>query len=100
MIHNKRGQTLILFVILIPIMLGLCALVIDTGLVIANKSHLKEVTKTVIKETIEEMNVDMIKTLLEKNDVDCQNLEVKIVDDRMYITNEIEIDTYLGQLLE
>ena len=39
---NKHGQTLILFVILIPIILLLLAFVVDIGLVITNKIKTKE----------------------------------------------------------
>ena len=47
---NKHGQTLILFVILIPIILLLLAFVVDLGLVITNKIKTEEVTKQVIKD--------------------------------------------------
>ncbi len=49
---NKHGQTLILFVILIPIILILMALVVDTGLVLAKKIQVKEITKEVIEECL------------------------------------------------
>ena len=45
---NKHGQTLILFVILIPILLGLAAFVIDVGFMVSKRVELKEVSKTII----------------------------------------------------
>ena len=46
---NKRGQTLILFIILIPILLGFGAFIVDVSLVISKNVELKEVSKTIIK---------------------------------------------------
>ena len=71
---NKRGQTLALFVILIPILLVIAAFVIDMGVVIYNKSHLKEVSKMALNENVDNLdNTNNIKKILEKNKVDINN---------------------------
>lgn len=99
---NKKGQTLILFVIMIPIILGIAALVIDVGVIFANKSHLKEVTKTAIRENISNIdnNTDTkIKNILIKNEVNVDNLEIKISDNKINVKNEISIDSIFGSII-
>lgn len=99
---NKKGQTLILFVIMIPIILGIAALVIDVGVIFANKSHLKEVTKTAIRENISNIDNDTdtkIKNILIKNEVNVDNLEIKISDNKINVKNEISIDSIFGSII-
>lgn len=99
MIHNRQGQTLIVFVILIPILIGFAALVIDTGLVIYSKVHLREVTKTVIKDTIHEPNEEHIKKLLKDNNVDIDNLKIEIDSNKIVINNEFRVDSIFGAII-
>ena len=103
MIKNKHGQTLILFVILIPIMVLLCAFVIDTGLVIAEKHHLKEVTKTIIKEeflNISDDNINnKINELFLKNEIDVSKLKINIAENKLEIKNEIAVASIFGNII-
>lgn len=100
---NKHGQTLIIFIILIPIFLGILALVIDVGLVISKKSELKEITKTVIKETIKDLKNDnlneQIINLFAKNNIEVDNLRIETNEESITIKNEIEIDSIFGNIL-
>lgn len=96
---NKRGQTLILFVILIPILLGLCALVIDVGLIVSKSTHLKEVSKTIIEEVMPEASIEEIEDLFIKNDIPVSQLEVQIEDEKIRIQNEYEIDSIFGSVI-
>lgn len=96
---NKRGQTLILFVILIPILLGLCALVIDVGLIVSKSTHLKEVSKTIIEEVMPEASIEEIEDLFIKNDIPVSQLEVQIEDEKIRIQNEYEIDSIFGSII-
>ena len=77
---NKHGQTLIIFIILIPMFLGILALVIDIGLVVSKKIELKETTKTIVKENIKNLNNKnfnkQISDLLEKNNIETKNLKI------------------------
>ena len=40
MVFNKNGQTLIMFIILLPILLGITAFVIDYGIIVYEKNRL------------------------------------------------------------
>ena len=96
---NKRGQTLILFVILIPILLGMAAVVVDVGYLISKNVELKEVSKTIVEEVIDNASEEKIKDLFLLNDIPVENLEVEILDDRVHIENEYEIDSIFGSII-
>lgn len=97
---NKRGQTLALFIIFIPIFIGLAALVMDTGLVISKKAHLKEVTKTAINAYFnKKMDEEKIKDLLIKNEISVDNLVLEIENNKIMINNEIDVDSIFGGLI-
>lgn len=97
---SKRGQTLVLFIIFIPVFIGLAALVIDTGLVISKKVQLKETTKTIIKEYFNKnLNENEINDLMVKNDVDVGNLVIEIEDNKIALNNETKIDSIFGGLI-
>ena len=77
---NKHGQTLILFVILIPIILLLLAFVVDLGLVITNKIKTEEVTKQIIKDAYL-LDDNKRLELFQKNNINIyrENNKLKIV---------------------
>ena len=50
---NNKGQTLIMFILLIPLILVIMALVIDTSFVYKEKIKFQSVTKTIMKNTYE-----------------------------------------------
>lgn len=97
---NKHGQTLILFVILIPILLLFAALIIDTGIVISKKVHMLEITKEGIKEVLNN-NLDIlsIKELLIENKIDTTKLEINTYDKRIEVKNEIEADSFFASMI-
>ena len=96
---NKNGQTLILFVIMIPILLGLCAFVIDVGSIVLANTKLREVTKTIISDVIDDASIDKIQSLYLKNDIPVENLEVEIKEDQIRVQNEYEIDSIIGSII-
>ncbi len=96
---NKKGQTLILFVILIPILLGLCALVIDVGLIVNEEVKLKEVSKSIIASTIGEVSIEEIKRLYQENDIPINNLKLEVDPYEIRVQNEYEIDSIFGSII-
>lgn len=96
---NKKGQTLILFVIMIPILLGLGAFVVDVSLVISKNVELKEVSKTIIKDVIDQPNQEKIIDLFTENDIPIEHLKVQIDDERISIQNEYTIDSIFGAII-
>lgn len=100
MMLNRHGQTLVLFIILIPILLLLAAFVIDMGVILTNKMQLKEVTKLAIKENIDNPDdINKIKKIFEINEIDISNLEINVIDNKINIKNEIEVKSIFGSVI-
>ena len=93
---NNKGQSLVLFVIILPILLLILILVLDVGKVITVKSELNNINDIVMdyglsnlnKENLEEELINLVK--LNKNDID--NVEVTIDNEKIYITMYEKID--------
>ena len=96
---NKRGQTLILFVILIPILLGLCALVVDTGLIVSKNVELKEVSKTIIQDVWDMASKEKIEELFLENDIPIDQLDVELKDGEIHLFNEYEVSSIFGSII-
>lgn len=100
MMLNRHGQTLVLFIILIPILLLLAAFVIDMGVILTNKMQLKEVTKLAIKENVDNPDdINKIKKIFEINEIDISNLKINVIDNKINIKNEIEVKSIFGSVI-
>lgn len=97
---NNKGQTLVLFIILIPILLILLAFIIDTGILVREANRLNSVTKTVLKDTYKKDDKEkLIKELLEKNKIKTDNLKLKIIKDQVNVKNSYEIESVFGKII-
>ena len=98
---NNKGQTLVLFVIFIPILLLLAAFIIDTGLIIRESTRLKASTKTVLKDIYykEDKTIEKIKELLKKNNINIENAEIEIRDNEIVIANSYDIESIFGKIV-
>ena len=98
---NNKGQTLVLFIIFIPILLLLAAFVIDTGLIIRESTRLKSTTKTVLKDIYykEDKTKEKIIKLLNENDIKTDNIKITINDTSIRVKNSYEIDSIFGKII-
>jgi Flp pilus assembly protein TadG len=100
---NNKGQTLILFVILIPIVLVLMALVIDTSYLYKEKTKLESTTKTIIKNNYDKKDSDdidkIITDLYQKNNIETNNLIISVSDNSLAIKNYYSIDSIFGNII-
>ena len=55
---NNKGQTLVIFLILIPIIIVILTLVIDLGLVQSTKTKMLKVTEMIIEDVIDKEGYD------------------------------------------
>ena len=87
---NKKGQTLIAFVL-------------DTGLLLKEKtkgnSTLRTILKTTYKDYQEENYEEKVKDLLEKNNIPTENTIIKIEETQIHVTNEYEIESIFGSII-
>lgn len=100
---NKKGQTLILFVILLPIFLLLMAFVVDTGIVLKENTKCKSMMKTVLKTTYENRfdthYQEQVEKIMKKNTIPIENLKIKVDQDIIYLENEYEKKSIFGSII-
>ena len=84
---NNKGQVLVLFVILLPIILLLLILTIEAGDIYLDKQKTKNTIREIIKDNIKEPNSERINTLIIQNINDIEEKNVFISEDeiRIYI---------------
>ena len=98
---NNRGQTLIFFVLVIPLLLTILAFVVDTGLILKEYTRFTSTTRTILKTiTYETENYqEKVKQLYEKNKIPTKNLKIEIKAKEIQISNEFEIKSIFGNII-
>lgn len=100
---NNKGQTLIMFILLIPLILVIMALVIDTSFVYKEKIKFQSVTKTIMKTTYENKDTtdfnDKIINLYKKNGIDTNNIVIKVNSDSIVIKNQTKVKSIFGNII-
>ncbi len=88
---NRKGQSLVLFILLLPIMLGIMALVIDVGNAMVTKNSTDNTIEMVLDLALDkDMEQDKIEELLSYNLEDNQNI-VTINDDEIMINSKTNV---------
>ena len=86
---NNKGQSLILFVLFIPILLLVLVLVVDIGKIINLKTELDNISNIVLDYGLDNLdNEELVKELedlvrLNKSNID--NINIKKEEDKIYI---------------
>lgn len=87
---NKKGQALVEFIIILPVMILLIFCVVDFGKVISVKSELENITSDAVLLYQNGKLPDEINSLLTKND-DNLKISYEIKDDYITITSSKKI---------
>lgn len=97
---NNKGQTLVVFIIFIPVIILLMAFIVDTSLMYIAKSKLNDLSKTIIKEIydIEDKN-NKVEELLKVNEINYNNYDIEINDNKVKLSIEEEIDSVFGSMI-
>jgi len=90
--RNNKGQTLVLFVVILPVLLLLLVLIIDVGKMILLNLELNNISEIVLdygidnldKENIRDELINLVK--LNKSDID--EIDIEIVDNKIYLELE------------
>ncbi|MBQ4583511.1 MAG: pilus assembly protein [Bacilli bacterium] len=98
---DKKGQTLVVFVLLIPLFMILAALIIDNSMIVNEKLHLKNVTKDIIRNDLIKTQIDndKIKMLLKKNNIPTDELEIIREKGKLNIKNHYFINSIFGKVV-
>ena len=98
---NNKGQSLVLFVIVLPILLLIVILVIDIGKALVLKQELKNISNIVLDYWLDNLDKEEIKfelvNLVELNNNEIDNVNINIDDSKIYIKlNENVKGTFSG----
>lgn len=96
---NKRGQTLIIFVMLIPIILTMAALVIDVGLLYYKKNEYTGIVEESIKEYFKDENLTNALETLTLNGVSLDDTEINVSDNKITVTLDTKVDSIFGKVI-
>ncbi len=96
---NKRGQTLIIFVMLIPIILTMAALVIDVGLLYYKKNEYTGIVEESIKEYFKDEDLTSALETLTLNGVSLDDVLVSATDETISVTLDTKVDSIFGKVI-
>lgn len=85
---NNKGQSLVLFVCLIPVIFALFAFVFDYSYMISKNTELEGIAKTSLRHVMNgDKPINKITEIIKKND---KNIEVEITYNSVHLTNELK----------
>ena len=94
---NNKGQVLIFFVLIIPILMLGSTYIIDNVYIAYHTNKLNEINNLVIKDaSINKLSTDEIKEYINKNDEDVEVEFIMISSDKLEINLSKEIKSFFG----
>lgn len=100
---NRKGQTLVAFLLFIPMLLIMLACIIDISYIEKEKIKLENVTKMILQTTYKDENdptdFEQVKKLYEKNRIASDNLQVDESSNGMTIKNKYSVKSIFGSVV-
>lgn len=96
---NSKGQTLIVFVILIPIFILISALVVDTGLMTFEKEKYRGIIENGIKEYFNTGNIDETKKIFSLNDISKEEYAITIQEKEIEVSLNTSVESIFGKII-
>lgn len=80
---NRKGQVLVVFVILLPLFMMFIAYIIDNGIIAQNRVKLDELTKSIIIYALEDRSrtTEEVTEYIVKNEPNLKNVNVLLDED-------------------
>lgn len=97
---NNKGQTLVMFIILLPILLFVLTLVYDVGNAIYEKDRLSNTNYMVVEYALSNSLVseDELLELINKNDDDISDITIMMIDNSVTIALSKDIKGVFGKM--
>ena len=93
---NNKGQSLTIFIIIIPIIFTVFAFTIDYAYIIYNQERYENISKNILETTTD---LEEIKNLYLKNNYSVDNLKYINNDSEIIISNKENIKSIFGNIL-
>lgn len=99
---NNKGQTLVVFILLIPLLMLIASFAIDKGYVVYKNIEIKNVTKDIIRKEIlkDSLSDSDIESIYQKNDIPTTNLIIERGKDSITIKNSYQVDSIFGKIVQ
>jgi len=101
---NNKGQSLVMFILILPILLLLFVIVIDIGNALINKQELDNINCLTIEYGLDHINENSIQTklidMINLNDLKLSEINVKVENNKIYITTKKNINGILAKGFE
>lgn len=100
---NNKGQSLILFIMVLPILLLILIISIDVGRIIARRQELDNINKIALNYGLDKQNDPEIQKIIidtiKLNDNTIDKIEVLIDDDKIYIKLNDNLNGLLSKII-
>lgn len=96
---NNRGQTLIIFVILIPIIITMAALVVDIGKMNYEKERYRGIIENSIEEYFESNQISDVKEILTLNGIPEDAYQITTQENLIEIHLTTSVDSIFAKLI-
>ena len=96
---NNKGQTLIIFVILIPIIILMMAIVTDVGILQNEVTKATEVVDMAIHEAFLKGDESVVRALLVENAIPVDDLNVSLEEDEIEVDLTYQVDALFGRIV-
>ncbi len=86
---NNKGQSLVLFIVLLPILLLVIVLVVDVGTIMTSKQDLNNINYMMVDYGLSNLGKENLEEEIRKyivlNDSEIDNMDIRVVDNEVYI---------------
>lgn len=100
---NNKGQTLVMFIVIIPILISIMVLVIDLGSAFTKEQELNNVNKLVIEYGLDNLDQENLESDLTSyitmNAKDLSNVKVTVENNTINVTTKAYIDGIISKAL-
>ena len=93
---NNKGQSLVIFIIIIPVIFIVFSFLYDYAYIINSQNKYENVTRTILNSTLEE---DKIADLYRQNGYKVDDFKYKKENDKVYIQNSYKIKSVFGNIV-
>ena len=93
---NNKGQSLVIFIIIIPVIFIFFSFLYDYAYIINSQNKYENVTRTILNSTLEE---DKIVDLYRQNGYKVDDFKYKKENDKVYIQNSYKIKSVFGNIV-
>ena len=101
---NNKGQSLVLFIVVLPILLLILVLVIDIGRIIVLKQELDNINKITLDYGLDNLEIenlnDKMVEIIKLNNKKIDDININLVDDKLYIELNIDMGGMLSELVD